>query len=1786
MSATDRRLASSLLVAFLALLLGLGLALQPSTASAAPKPVEEPRPADGMGVIYGQVRSSLTDGYLNGVTVQALDSETQEVVTEDLTGDPSEIEPSGYFELHLPPGNYEVSFDPTAVDPALALASYMDTPIDPDTAVLLGDVELTPPGEHEPGDGPGDGPTDGPTDDPTDGPSEPLTAPVPDEGQAVIWGLVRKAGGYRLLGDVKVQAFPVDGDGEPEATSLTYGGYGYRNGVFALYVAPGTYDLRVTAPAGSEREDLQIGPVTVVADQVAFKGALKLPYPPGFLVKVSGFDGSRVDGAFVQLIDHQGRLVSSGDTRAGRVHFGDVPPTGSKRYRLVVTKPGFTESVSRVRYDGTSKETSVKLRRAPVPEAGSAVIWGVVRSAGDRRFPQNVTVQAFEVGGADTAAATSLTYGGYGFRGGVFALDVPPGEYRVTIVAPDGSDRADLELTRSVAADESADLGFLTLPRLPGVSVRAIGLHPRQRIEGATVRMTGPQGEAYEGVTGGDGRVRFAEATARGYYEIEVSAAGFDTSRSGVSIRRKDRAKRNVYLWRAPIPAPGASVIWGVIRKAGPRTGLGNVEVAAVPTGGDEPAATSLTYGGYGFGNGVFALYVPPGEYSVRATAPEGSGREDLDVGPITATPDAVLNLGQLRLRRSPGIRVRVLNGMVRGPVQEALVQVTGPNGEDFDALTGPDGRALIEGELASGRYDVLVTRAGFTQGMRTLRVRDGRGKTRVYVDPQPVAAEGDSVIWGVIRRAGGRFVGDALVQAIPVGADDAAASSLTYEGYGYRNGVFALYVPSGDYLVRVTPPDGTTGEVQELGPFAVESDEVRFVGIRKLPLESLEVVAPPAITPSTGLVEGGTVSVTPATYSNESVVASRSYEWFAVYTYDCGQLEDCSYRYQFARGAATEVTLPAFVEGARILVVETARTAKGARLARSQSQLTGIVRGLPELVATTPATFGSTPTQGQPTSPGGVVWNVVPDEVSYRWSVDGRSVASSDARLSSGGASFTPAARDVGAWLSVEIVATKAGYTPGYAYAYASRIKGVDERIRVLRVNLTMADGPDAGTEDDPVTQASLWLCGRDNCYSTDLRNGVFESEVPTSQSGLPYELSVYPFASSLLGTTRTVSVENGDVAKTVTIKLEGVQPAPPSVTFPPSAPTRGEGAESVPMGFIGAPLTPFTATGCTPVDNPSWTVTFANGADPMTGNVRPGDVEPEVGTNPATVAYTVRIPELTNSGHATITTNFTCGVPISFTIYIDPSGYVTDQFGRTIAGAEVTLLRANPGASNFTVVADRNAAVMDPAVNDRNPSTTDGTGFFRWDVTEGDYRVSVTRASSGGAACAVVTTPTMAVPPIRVDLLIKTECAGAMTPEPTTAPAVGGTREVGRTLSVSTGRWANGIVQTGIQWLRNGNPIEGATGSQYTLVQADAGQQVTAQVTARRPDYVQENGSGALVSFTPFTSPATGGGAVTAANPGNPGGGGGGTPTPTISNTAKPTIAGTAKVGGSLTAEPGTWSTTGLTFAYQWMREGTPIVGATGAEYAPALADLYKAITVRVTASKTGSTPGTATSEPVTVGKGAAPENTGAKPLVTGTPEVGETLTVSNGGWDTEGLTFAYQWLRDGEPIEGATAATYVVTEDDLGALLTADVTATKEGYEAGTSRASGVTVLEPVEPAPSTTKATLLGGKVKQGDRGEVRVKVTSEGDSVPTGTLTIRAGRKTLEVELVEADGGRVRITLPKLKPGKHPVKVEYSGDDLTEGSSDRAGTLKVTEKKKGKKGKGKRTGGGRPMAALV
>lgn len=64
-------------------------------------------------------------------------------------------------------------------------------------------------------------------------------------------------------------------------------------------------------------------------------------------------------------------------------------------------------------------------------------------------------------------------------------------------------------------------------------------------------------------------------------------------------------------------------------------------------------------------------------------------------------------------------------------------------------------------------------------------------------------------------------------------------------------------------------------------------------------------------------------------------------------------------------------------------------------------------------------------------------------------------------------------------------------------------------------------------------------------------------------------------------------------------------------------------------------------------------------------------------------------------------------------------------------------------------------------------------------------------------------------------------------------------------------------------------------------------------------------------------------------------------------------------------------------------------------------------------------------------------SPSNTTA-PVITGTAQVGQTLTATPGIWSGDPV-LTYQWSADGAAISGATGVTYVPVVGDVGAVIT---------------------------------------------------------------------------------------------------------------------------------------------------
>ena len=303
----------------------------------------------------------------------------------------------------------------------------------------------------------------------------------------------------------------------------------------------------------------------------------------------------------------------------------------------------------------------------------------------------------------------------------------------------------------------------------------------------------------------------------------------------------------------------------------------------------------------------------------------------------------------------------------------------------------------------------------------------------------------------------------------------------------------------------------------------------------------------------------------------------------------------------------------------------------------------------------------------------------------------------------------------------------------------------------------------------------------------------------------------------------------------------------------------------------------------------------------------------------------------------------------------------------------------------------------------------------------------------------------------------------------------------------------------------------IAGATGATYELVLADVGATVRVLVTATNPD-----GSGNRASAPSAT--------VNAAPP---------------VNTSVPFITGATLRGNTLTAAPGTWTGPGISYAYQWQRDGVDIAGATGTTYTLTVADTGARVRVRVTATNADAVV-TAFSLASSVVLASPPRNAGV-PTLSGPARLGGTLTASPGDWTPTGLAFTYVWQRDGVDIAGATTASYTLQLADIGKRVRVKVTATNvDGQATATSAATELVAAPPVSTvAPGAPTGTARELSTLTADAGTwdtpgvtltyVWLRCPADATVIGPGCVEAAAGST---YTLADADVGRrlgVRVT---------------------------------------------------------
>jgi phage tail sheath gpL-like len=123
--------------------------------------------------------------------------------------------------------------------------------------------------------------------------------------------------------------------------------------------------------------------------------------------------------------------------------------------------------------------------------------------------------------------------------------------------------------------------------------------------------------------------------------------------------------------------------------------------------------------------------------------------------------------------------------------------------------------------------------------------------------------------------------------------------------------------------------------------------------------------------------------------------------------------------------------------------------------------------------------------------------------------------------------------------------------------------------------------------------------------------------------------------------------------------------------------------------------------------------------------------------------------------------------------------------------------------------------------------------------------------------------------------------------------------------------------------------------------------------------------------------------------------------------------------------------------------------------------------------------------TAEGPNTGGAGLPMNTQA-PEASGAPEVGVTLHVTDGTWTGDPTSFARAGRRDGTNIAGATTSDYTLTDQDIGAMIGARVTATNAGGD-GEADSNEIGPVEAAAvQAPVNTGAPVVEEVVLRGSR----------------------------------------------------------------------------------------------------
>jgi N-acetylmuramoyl-L-alanine amidase len=158
-----------------------------------------------------------------------------------------------------------------------------------------------------------------------------------------------------------------------------------------------------------------------------------------------------------------------------------------------------------------------------------------------------------------------------------------------------------------------------------------------------------------------------------------------------------------------------------------------------------------------------------------------------------------------------------------------------------------------------------------------------------------------------------------------------------------------------------------------------------------------------------------------------------------------------------------------------------------------------------------------------------------------------------------------------------------------------------------------------------------------------------------------------------------------------------------------------------------------------------------------------------------------------------------------------------------------------------------------------------------------------------------------------------------------------------------------------------------------------------------------------------------------------------------------------------------------------------------------------------------------------------------------VKGRTVLGHTLSVGDGKFKPSTASVTYQWWRSGVPIDGATAASYVLASEDVAQVLGVVVTGTVPGVQ---PISQTIDLTDQVRSIPDCSVRT----QRKKGGKVIVHFEVTAPGITEPDGSVLIKVGSHQRTVTVKK---GKAIARFLGVDPGRYRVRCQYAGGSLVE-----------------------------------